>query len=130
MYTHSDFLCKLRRIKSRIFQLCIVCPFIWDPQRKLYVSNSKLKSRFNVESLIIPLLTLFQTYQLFYLKGQHHFNDTIFLSLDWLLNMLITTNTYIYIWKLDVYLGYVNGTILLGDGISRKFIKKIKSTQA
>ncbi len=127
MHTHSDFLCKLRHIKSRIFQACIVCPFIWDSKRKLYFTNPKLKLRFNLESLIIPLLTLFQTYQLFYLTWQRKFNDTVFLSLVWLINMLITTNTYIYIWKLDAYLGYVNGTILLGDGIARKFLMVIKS---
>lgn len=120
MYTHSTFLCKLRHIKSRIYQTCCVCPFVWDPRKKLYVSNQKLKTDFNRESFIIPLLTIFQAYQLLCFPLENKDKDKVCLWLEFLLNILITTNTYIYIWKLDEYLGYINGTILFGDGIARE----------
>lgn len=125
MHTHSNFLCKMRWIKSRIYETCSVCPFIWDQKIKLYTSNKKLKAYFYRESLIVPFLTIYQTYQLLQFTSEHKLNDIIFLSLVWLVNILITANTYIYIWKLDEYLGYINGTILLGDQIARKFFKKI-----
>ncbi len=121
MHSHSIFMCKLRGIQSRLFQSCHTFPFYWNSKRKLYSCDEKrYRSNFNNESFLIALVALFQTGQIIRLTYSGEFNRISFLYINWILNVLNVVHNFMLIYRLDHYLGYINGTILLSDQIARK----------
>lgn len=108
MHLQSDFFCKIRKFQFRLFKFFKVFPFTWDPHQKLFNTTAKFQHQFNRESLLIPLIIIFQTYQMAkYLKGREN-STIIFLYMVWVFNLIAFVVTWVFYWDLDNFLGFLN----------------------
>ncbi len=122
MYTQSSFICKIRNIQFRVFNAFHIFPFSWDSNKKLFLVNEKLQSAFNREYFLLTCLVLFQTFQLVSFISANDFDSIIFLYIMWVFNLQASVISWLLRWKLDNFLGFLNGTLLLGNSIARKIL--------
>lgn len=120
MYTYSNRMCKFCLVLSRILNFFNALPFTLDPQTNLYISTPKQELKFKRESFLVPLFTLFHTTHLINFIQDGRFNEIVFLYLTWICSINVTAMTFLCWYRLDDYLGFLNGTLLLGDCIARK----------
>lgn len=120
MYSHSKFLCKLRQVKSHLYQTFHALPFIWDPTQNLYIQDSRCRANFNRESCIHLIVAIFQTIQIFNLIQSGQVNQLTFLYFLWIVHTMHVFHTCLLIWELGGYLNFLNGTIQFGCKIASK----------
>ncbi len=120
MLKNSDFMLKLRSIESKLSQKFHTVPFVWSSQKRLYITTENSVHKFYQTCFLGPLFTVYLTAQLAHCIIYRQFNGMCVLYVTWLAYVLFTYNTYILVWKCDVYLKFINGMILFGNDITGK----------